>query len=158
MKRWPLLLARRRQFLVARVLFEWRWVFELRDFLQPSAKALRSFEARGEKGLGQFPSQGVTDQQAAKTDHVQIIVLNALMRRKIFINQASPNTDNFIRGKGRADPAATDAYASIHGPGGNRTGQGNDKVRVIIIRLQLPVAEVGDLVTSFAQFPGQKLL
>jgi hypothetical protein len=52
----------------------------LRDFFKPATKSFRIFESRGEKRLHQFPSESMTDQQAAKTDHVQIVVLDALMR------------------------------------------------------------------------------
>jgi hypothetical protein len=60
--------------------FNWYWAFELRDFFKPATKSFRIFESRGEKRLHQFPSESMTDQQAAKTDHVQIVVLDALMR------------------------------------------------------------------------------
>jgi hypothetical protein len=37
----------------------------------------------------------VTDHEAAKTDQVQIVILDALMRRKVFVNQAGPDPRHF---------------------------------------------------------------
>ncbi len=92
----------------------------------------------------------MTDQQAAKTDHVQIVVLDALMRRKIFLNQAGSNPGHFVRGDGHPNPAATDAHAAIHRPGGNRPGQRDYKIWIIVVRLQLAVAKIGYFITGFA--------
>jgi len=80
------------------------------------------------------------------------------MRGIVFINQASPNPCDFVRGDGHPDPAAADADAAIYCPGGNCPGQGNDKVRIVIVRLQLPVPEIRDYIARFAQFSGQKSL
>jgi hypothetical protein len=42
--------------------------------------------SRGEKCLNQFPGECVTDYEAPEADHVQIVVLDALVRRKGFVN------------------------------------------------------------------------
>ena len=55
-------------------------------------------EFRGEKCLHQFPSEGVADYEAPEADQIQIVVLDALMRRKTFVNQARPNPRHFVRG------------------------------------------------------------
>ena len=76
-------------------LFSWCFLrqrlFQFRHFREPPTKSLRSGESRGEKGLHQFPGEGVTDHEAAKTNQVQIVVFDTLMRRKVFVNQAGPD-------------------------------------------------------------------
>ena len=119
---------------------------------------LRSGELRGEKGLHQFPGEGVTDHKAAETDQIQIVVLDALMRRKVFVNQAGPNPRHFVRADRCSNPAATDAHAAIHRPGGNRARQRHDKIRIVIVLFRPAVAEVNHFMSGFAQFPGQIFL
>ena len=120
--------------------------------------AFRAGESRGEKGLHQFPCEGVTDHEAAKTDQVQIVVLNALMRRKVFVNQAGPNPRHFVRADRCANPTAADAHAAIHRSGSNRAGQWHNKVRIIIVLFRTTVTKVNHFMTGFAQFSGQKFL
>ena len=75
--------------------------------------ALRADESRGEKCLHQFPGEGVTDHETAETDQVQIVVLDALMRQKIVINQAGTNPRHLICADRCADTAATDAHSAF---------------------------------------------
>ena len=117
---------------------------------------LRSGEFCGEKGLQQFPGKSVADHKAAKTDQVQIVVLDALVRRKVFVNQAGPNPRHLVRADRCPNPAATDAHAAFHRPGGDRPRQRHDKIRVVIVLLRPAVAEVNHFIAGFAQFPGQK--
>ena len=117
--------------------------------------AFRAGESRGEKGLHQFPSEGVTDHEAAKADQVQIVVLDTLMRRKVFMNQAGPNPRHFVRADRCANPTAANAHAAIHLSGSNRAGQWHNKVRIIIVLFRTTVTKVNHFMTGFAQFPGQ---
>ena len=115
----------------------------------------RAGESRGEKCLHQFPGEGVTDHEAAEADQVQIVVLDALMRRKVFVNQAGANARHFVRADRCANPTAANAHAAIHRPGRNRAGQWHDKVWIIIIHFRTTVTKVDHFMTGFAQFPGQ---
>ena len=47
---------------------------------------LRPAELCGEKSLDQFPGQRVTDNLPSEANQVQIIVLDALVRRETFVN------------------------------------------------------------------------
>jgi hypothetical protein len=55
-------------------------------------------ELRGKKCVDQFPGERVTGYEAAEADHVQIVVLDASVRRRGFENQARPNPRHFVRG------------------------------------------------------------
>jgi len=52
---------------------------------------LRPAELCGEKSLDQFPGQRVTDNLPSKANHVQIVVLDPLVRREVFVNQTRPH-------------------------------------------------------------------
>jgi hypothetical protein len=56
------------------------FAFQVRNFGQTATLTLRAAELRGEKCLHQFPSECVTDYEAPEADHVQIVVLDALVR------------------------------------------------------------------------------
>ena len=62
-------------------------------------------EARREKSLNQFPGSRVADDQAAEADHVQVVVLDALVRGKRLMNQARANTRHLV-GRDRSPNAA----------------------------------------------------
>jgi len=72
--------------------------FECRHFRQTSAMALRTAEAGREERLNELRRSGRADDEAAQADQIQVVVLDALMRRKVLVNQASPNPCNFVRG------------------------------------------------------------
>jgi hypothetical protein len=50
------------------------------NFGQTAAMTLRAAESRGQKCLDQFPGECVADYEPSEADHIQIVVLNALVR------------------------------------------------------------------------------
>ena len=113
---------------------------------------LGAAEARGEKGLNQFPSECVTDYEAAKADHVQIVVLDALVSRKGFMNQAGPHPRHFVRDDRCPNTASTDGHAALHLSAGDCARQRHYEIRIIVIRVQSAVAELDYLMAGRAQF------
>jgi len=97
--------------------------------------ALFAAETCSEKSLYQFPSVGEPDDLAAETNHVQIIVLDALVRRKVFVDQTGADTRDFVGCHTCSDSASTNSYTTIHFPGSDGPRQRNDKIRIVIIRL-----------------------
>ena len=95
--------------------------------------------------------------KAPQADHVQIVILDALMRREGFMNQAGPDARHFVRGDRCADTAPTDGYSAFQVSASYRLGERNDKIRVVIILVRLPVAEFDHIVTDFAQLSGKML-
>ena len=83
---------------------------------------LRSAESSGKKCLNQFPSEGVTDHEAAETDQVEIVVLDTLVRGKYFVNETRADAGNFIRDDRCPNSAATDGHTTLHIPTGNGAG------------------------------------
>ena len=113
---------------------------------------LGAAESRGQKGLHQFPSERVTDYETPEADHVQSVVLDALVRRKGFMNQAGPNPRHFVRDNGCPHTASTDGHAALHLSAGNCARQRHYKIRIIVVRVQSAVAELDYLMAGRAQF------
>jgi hypothetical protein len=129
--------------------------FQIGDFCQASAMSFRVAESRGEKGLDQLPGERLADHQAAQAHHVQIVVLNPLVRRKRIMNQAGPDPGDFVRDHRSPHAASTNGHPTIHLPPGNGAGQRHDKIRIIVIRLQAAVAEINHFITRRAQLTDQ---
>ena len=55
-------------------------VLKVRNFGQTSAMTLGAAESHGQKCLNQFPGECVTDYETPEADHVQSVVLDALVR------------------------------------------------------------------------------
>ena len=54
-------------------------VFQFRHFGQTATMTLRAAESCGEKCLNQLPGECMTDDEDPEADHVQIVVLDALV-------------------------------------------------------------------------------
>ena len=121
--------------------------FERRDLRQAAAMALGAAEARREKGLNQLPGGRVADDEAAEADHVQVVVLDALVRGKRFMDQARADARHLVGGDRSAHAAAANGDAAIHRAGGNRAGQWHDKIRIVIVRLRPGVSKIGHLMS-----------
>jgi hypothetical protein len=64
-----------------------RWlVFEFRNFRQAARMPLSVAESCGEKWFDQFPGERMADHEATEEDHVQIVVLDALVCREVLVD------------------------------------------------------------------------
>ena len=133
-------------------------VFELRHFCQTAAMAFGTAEVRGEKGLHQLPRERVTDDEAAQADQVEVVVLDALMRGKRFIDQAgaNPRPPCWRRPKLPLRCRKWRCRGALlprrrHGPAGRQNPE-------VIVRLRCAVPEILHLMTGLTQRPEQILL
>jgi hypothetical protein len=99
----------------------------------------------------------MSNDKAPKADYVQIVILDALVRRERFMNQAGPDARHFIRGDRCSDTAPAGGYSTFQVSASHRLGERNDKIRVVIILVRLPVAEFDHVITRFAQLSGKML-
>jgi len=134
-----------------------RETFKGDDFSQTTTVARFAAEAGCEKYPHQLPGFGDTDDPAAEADQVKIVVLDSLMRGKRFVDQAGAHTGDFVGGDTRTHAAAAKGDASIHLSCGDGTGQWHDKVGIVVIGLQLMIAEINDMVAGFTKFYDQGL-
>src|SRR4029077_9948466 len=114
-------------------------------------------EFGGEKRLDQIPRQFRAFDASAQTDDVEVVVLNALLRRKMILNQTSADAFNFVRTNRCADTAAANRHTTIHRFSGHCLAKWNDEVGIIIIGRQLVSTEVHDLVAGGFQSDDQLL-
>src|SRR4029077_1950886 len=114
-------------------------------------------EFGGEKRLDQIPRQFRAFDASAQTDDVEVVVLNALLRRKMILNQTSADAFNFVRTDRCADTAAANRHTTIHRVSGHCLSKWNDEVGIIIIGRQLVSTEVHDLVAGGFQSDDQLL-
>jgi hypothetical protein len=114
-------------------------------------------ESSGKKCLNQFPGKRMSHDEAPQADHVQIVIFDALVRRERFMNQACPDARHFVRRDRRSDTAPTDGNSAFQISASDRLGERNDKIRVIIVLVPLPVAKLDYVITRLAQFPGEIL-
>jgi len=119
---------------------------------------LRSAESRGKKCLNQFPRESVTDHEAAETDQVEIVVLDALVRGKCFVNQTRADADNLIRRDRCSNSASANRNPSLHVSTGNSASQRHDIIRIIIVELRVSVSKINYFMTSVPQSLGQIVL
>jgi hypothetical protein len=73
------------------------------------------------------------------------------------MNQASPDARHLVRRDRCADTAPTGGYSTFQVSASHRLGERNDKIRVVIILVRLPVAEFDHVITRFAQLSGKML-
>jgi hypothetical protein len=112
---------------------------------------LGAAESGGQKGLNQFPSERMTDYETPEADHVQIVILDALVRRKGFMNQAGSHPRHFVRDDRCPHTTSTDGHTALHLSAGNCARQRDDKIRIVVISVQSAVAELDYLVAGHAQ-------
>ena len=120
--------------------------------------AFRAAEARRKKGLHQLPGERVTDNETAEADNVEIVVLDALVCGKCFMDQACAGTRHLVRGHTRPNAASAYGDASAHFAARDGARQRNHEIRVVIIRLRMGIPEIGHVMTGLTQFPGKMLL
>jgi len=120
--------------------------------------ALQATESCREKSLNQFPRDRVAHHEATETNHVQVVVLDPLMRGETLVDQTGPDARDLVGRHTRPYSTPTYRHAAIHFPTGNRVCQRNDKIRIIVIRVRPVAAKIVHVVTGLAQPSLQKLL
>src|SRR5271154_1345391 len=112
----------------------------------------------GQKCLNQIPRQFRTFDASAQTNDIEIVVLNALLRRKMVLNQTCADSFDFVRANRSTDATAANRDATIHFACRHRPRQWNNEIRIVIVENQLVCAEIINFVTRVAKSGGQILL
>jgi len=120
--------------------------------------ALRAAEARREEGLDDLQRNRVADDEAAEADHVQVVVLDALVRGERFMNEARANARHLICGNASSHSAAANGHTPIHFATRHGTRQTHDKIGIVIVGLQPVVSEVDHRTARVTQPCGEMVL
>ena len=74
------------------------------------------------------------------------------------MDQARPHAGDLVRDNAGAHAAAADGHAAVDLSASHRSDQGHDKIRIVVVRRRLAVAEVEHFVASPAQHLDQIFL
>ena len=103
---------------------------------------------RGKEGLHQFHGDGFADHSPAQNKHIDVIMLNALMRRVMIVAKARTDAGNFVGRDRRANAAATHEDTALRFAVPNRDAHGFRKIRVMH-RLSAFRSQIKHLVFKF---------
>ncbi len=115
-------------------------------------------ESGSEKSLNELPRKRVTYDETAQADDVEVVVFDALVRRKRFVDEACANADHLVGGNTRPHAAAADGDTAIHVAARDRGRKRNDEIRVVVARLRRFVSIVDHAPTRPLQQADQMLL
>jgi len=106
----------------------YRWLSKSATLARRRRWRSAPLNSRGKKPLDQFPGECVTNYPAPEADHVEIVVLDALVGGKDLMNQARPNPRHLVRGHRRLRRRSTDGHTAVQVAAGNCAGQRHDKI------------------------------
>ena len=84
-------------------------------------------ELGGEERLDEIPGDSRPDRPSADTQDVEVIVLDALLRGKVVVDEGGADTGDFVGADRRAHTAAADRHAALHPSGNHCLGERNDE-------------------------------
>src|SRR5262245_43637000 len=122
------------------------WRFQRGHLAQAAQVSLRPAELGREERLHEVPGHRRPLGPTAETQNVHVVVLDSLPGGKVVVDQRRADAGNLVATDGRADPASADGDSALNRAVSHRAGQGNDEVRVVVVRVQAVSAEIHDLV------------
>src|SRR4029450_9321409 len=114
-------------------------------------------ELGGQEGIDQVPGDARAHRAAAHTEDVHVIVLDALLRREVVVDEPGPGARDLVRADRRAHAAAAHGHASMDCPRGDGLGQRYDEVGIVVLGVESLRTEVGYVVPGRAK-PGHEIL
>ena len=113
--------------------------------------ALGLAEFSSQKCLDQVPGEFCPNDAATQANDVHVIVFDALPRREMIFDQGRANARNLIGADRGANPAAANRYAAHYFSFGNRAGEGDHEIRIVILRVQREGSKIGDFMARGAK-------
>src|SRR5262245_50591837 len=92
--------------------------------------------ARSEIGLDQIPRDLGAHRAAAHAEDVHVVVLDALPRREVIVNERGPNAPHLVRTDRSPDSAPADRHTAIDRPRRDRSRERRDGVRIVVARIE----------------------
>ena len=125
--------------------------FHARHFRQAPQVPVGLTELGGEERLHEIPGDGRPDGPSAHAQDVEVIVLDALLRGKVVVDEGSADTGDFVGADRRAHTAAADGHAAFYLSGNHGLGERHDEVGIVVLPIQRVCAEIHDRVARGAQ-------
>ena len=101
-------------------------------FRQPTSMPLGAAESGGQKRLYELERETVADHPSAQTEHVHVVVFDALPSREHVMDQPGADTGNLVDCYAGADAAATERHTTLDLARGERSGQGDDEIGIVV--------------------------
>jgi hypothetical protein len=114
-------------------------------------------ELGSEESLHKVPRDGGADSPTTHANDIHIVVFDSLHGSEVIVNDRCANAWNLVRTHRGANSAAADRYATLDISGGDRAGQRNDEIGVVVGRIHDMRAEIDYLMSRRAQL-GDELL
>ena len=89
-----------------------------------------------------------SDGPAAHAEDVHVIVLDALLRREMVVDERRADARNLVGADRGADAAAADRHAALHLSRDHGLGERNDEVGIVVAGIQSVRAEVDDFMPA----------
>jgi hypothetical protein len=112
----------------------------------------------GEECLNEIPRYRRSNGAAAHAKDVHVVVFDTLTGRKVIVNEGCMNPTNFVGADGSANAASANGYPALHLAGRYGLSERDYEIRIIVAGIQLPRAEVNDVMTCRSQLRAQILL
>ena len=106
-------------------------------------------ELGGEKRLHEIPGDGGPDRSSAHAQDVEVIVLDALLRGEVIVDERRADAGDLVGADRRANAAAADRHAALHLSGDDGLRERNDEVGIVVVRIERERAEIDDLVAAW---------
>src|ERR1700746_925402 len=120
--------------------------------------SLRLTKPSVQKRLHEIPSPCWTHGPAAHTEDVHVVVLDTLSRRKMVVNQSSPDALDFVCADRSTNAASANRHSSFSLLPGYSFRQGNNIIGIIIGVTQLMCTEIDHFMSRSAQLFDQLFL
>jgi hypothetical protein len=133
-------------------------VFQRSHFAQPAKVPLGLAKLGCQKRIDEISGHFRPYNPATHADDIHMVVFDSLSRREMIVNQARADADNLVCAHGGADTAAANGHAAFDLPGGDRPGEVNDKIGIVVARIQAVSPNVDQFMRRFAKMGNQIFL
>src|SRR5271165_5041136 len=121
--------------------------FQRSHLLQAAQMSFGLTELGGEEGLNKVPRHRRSHGPATQAEDVHVIVLHPLAGREMVMDQRGAHAGDLIGTHRCADAAAADCDATLDLPCRHSPGERDDKVRIVVIRVQTDRTEIDNLMS-----------
>ena len=122
-------------------------ILQSQHFIQATLEAWLGDEVCSQKGPDQLPGKSRSDHIfCIHANDIHIVMLNGIVGKKNIMDQPSSRTGDLVRGDGRSHPATTEHRSAINLSRSDGTGQRDDEIGVVVVRVQAVCPKVHDLI------------
>ena len=100
--------------------------------------------AAAEIRLDEIPGDFGSDRPAAHAEHVHVVILHALLRREVVVDERGADARDLVGADRRADAASADGHAAFDRPRHDGAGERDHEVRIVVVRVEGVGAEIDD--------------